>query len=398
MEYPTLTNIPRGERAARVYELYISDPEMTCAELGRRVGLTTGQITNDLLVHRLKNGLTPQEQRASKRAAKKVVPDVPPSERESQPPAPPVGQTVSHSPASGSNTDELPVLARELGWPTFRFGVDEEPKIPIGLYTGQWNLAGDFIIVGDVHLPCTDWDLTRKMLRVARRHLAAPRQLLIAGDLLNMSAMSKFRRRVAPIPLRMELRAAEEFITAMLTVFDYIYAFMGNHETWLFDRLDGDLEVDQFARLITDARSRVSFSPYSEAYIESGGEQWYVPHQANYRQTKLSVANDMAAKKGCNVITTHQHFSAVSRDKGDRYTIIDCGGLFDQLLLEYHMLTPSTRPEMTRGFVLLKNGCATLLTPYKTMTDWSVWLPDDTPERNGAIQSGTIETEKGGVK
>lgn len=262
-----------------------------------------------------------------------------------------------------------------LRWPSFVYGVDDEPEQPVAWFTGQLRLSGDFIIVGDIHAPTTDWELAERMLAVAEHHLSTPRQLLIAGDLLNMDAISRFPDRTPPVPLRQELRAANKFILRMLTVFDHVYAFMGNHDVRLQYSLQGDITIRQFARLITDAYESIVFSPYSDVYITSGGQQWYVPHQTNYRQNKLSVADDLAARKWMNIITTHQHHSAVGRDKGNNATIVDCGGLHEPLQMGYAQLNPSTRPCMTKGFVLLRNGCASLLTPYPTMTDWDVWLP-----------------------
>lgn len=262
-----------------------------------------------------------------------------------------------------------------LAWPSIVFGVDPEPDEPVFEYTGQLDLTGDFVVVGDIHVPSTDWQLAERMLEVAQCHLTAPRQLLIAGDLLNMDALARFPKRAPTPKLRMELRAANRFIKRMLDVFDYVYAFLGNHDAWFLYALQGDLDIRQFSRLITDAYEKITFSPYSDAYITSGGERWYIPHQTNYRQTKLSVGQDLAAITRANVITTHQHHSAVGRDRGDNATIVDCGGLHEPTQMAYVQLNPSTRPKPTKGFVLLRGGCAHLLTPYPTMTDWTMWLP-----------------------
>lgn len=148
-----------------------------------------------------------------------------------------------------------------LRWPSFVYGVDDEPEQPVAWFTGQLRLSGDFIIVGDIHAPTTDWELAERMLAVAEHHLSTPRQLLIAGDLLNMDAISRFPDRTPPVPLRQELRAANKFILRMLTVFDHVYAFMGNHDVRLQYSLQGDITIRQFARLITDAYESIVFSP-----------------------------------------------------------------------------------------------------------------------------------------
>lgn len=271
-----------------------------------------------------------------------------------------------------------------LSWPTLVYGVDEEPDEPIYEYTGQMELVGDFVVVGDVHVPTTDWAFAERMLDVARLHLPRPRKLLIAGDLLNMDAISKFAKRVPSPSMRTELKASNRFIERMLSVFDELYAFVGNHDSRLLYILEGDISIRSFAKLVTDAYERITFSPYSDCTITSGGQRWYVPHQMGYRQTKLSVGNELAALNWTNVITTHQHHSAIGRDKGNNATIVDCGGLFRVEQMAYVQLNPSTRPRPTQGFVLLRNGCANLLTPYATMTDWDMWLNAQTARESAA--------------
>jgi len=333
------------ERARRVFELY-STGNYTYATLGAELGLTRGQIARALANY------------------KKFIENVTPQVKEKSKVKP-------------------PPLAEALGWPEYQFGVDPIPLTPIPRFTGALSLVGDFIVVGDVHLPMIDLALTERMIAVAERHLKPPRQLLIAGDLLNADALSRFNRRIVPPPFRDELRAARSFIKAMLGTFAYIYAFLGNHDVWVFNRFDGDFDILDFARLVADLEKRITISPYSHAVIMSGEERWYIPHQANYRQNALSVGRDLVGKEHCNVITAHQHHAAVGRDRSGLYTIVDCGGLFDPDLLSYAKLRPSTRPAMTQGFVLLRNGCATLLTPYPNMTDWDFYLPPQ--EKSPAI-------------
>jgi len=329
---------PTDERARAVHALYMRHTKAAVRDM---TGLTMGQVSGDV-----------------KRAWKLGLPHKGRGTRAER-----------NAPVAEPCPDNV------LQWPSFVFGVDDEPEQPVAWFTGQLRLTGDFIVVGDIHAPTTDWALAERMLAVAEHHLPAPRQLLIAGDLLNMDAISRFPDRTPPVPLRQELRAANKFILRMLTVFDNVYAFLGNHDVRLQYSLQGDITIRQFARLVTDAYESIVFSPYSDVYITSGGEQWYVPHQTSYRQNKLSVGDDLAARKWMNIITTHQHHSAVGRDKGNNATIVDCGGLHEPLQMGYAQLNPSTRPSMTKGFVLLKNGCASLLTPYPTMTDWGVWLP-----------------------
>jgi hypothetical protein len=118
---------------------------------------------------------------------------------------------------------------------------------------------------------------------------------------------------------------------------------------------------------------RVQLSWYDEVHVTSAGQEYVVCHQYQYRQNKLSISNDLALKYQKNCIVFHQHHTAKGRDKYNRFTIVDCGGLHDQDMMAYVNLVPSTMPRMNNGFVYLHNGVADQLTPYPTYTDWSMW-------------------------
>ena len=96
-------------------------------------------------------------------------------------------------------------------------------------------------------------------------------------------------------------------------------------------------------------------------------------HQYQYRQTKLSIANEMAQKYQRNTIVFHQHHSAAGMDKYERYGVIDCGGLHNQRQMAYVELVPNVRPRMNNGFVFMRNGTGHLMTPYKALTEWGMW-------------------------
>ena len=87
-------------------------------------------------------------------------------------------------------------------------------------WTFDWD---DFMVVGDVHLPTTDYDFATLPAMIAKKHLKKPRKLIIAGDLYNMDAWSKYPSAI-PIPAWVnEKEAARNLLTIYSQVFQEIW-------------------------------------------------------------------------------------------------------------------------------------------------------------------------------
>lgn len=269
-------------------------------------------------------------------------------------------------------------MRKHIEPPTFSFTGDEDP--PPGaqpVYDGHLRIhADELMIAGDLHIPSTNFPLVQSMIDVAARHMTEPRSLLICGDLSNGDQDTHHAPLAPTISRQNELRQLEALMGWLLLTFDTIYLTPGNHlRHRLMNALKADIGADQVVRLFVPPEHlrRVTFSWYDEVHVSSGGEDYVVAHQYQYRQTKLSIANDLAQKYQKNVICFHQHHTAIGRDKYNHHTIIDCGGLHDQTMMGYVNLVPSTLPRMNNGFVYLRDGTANLLTPYRTFTDWRLW-------------------------
>ncbi len=101
---------------------------------------------------------------------------------------------------------------------------------------------------------------------------------------------------------------------------------------------------------------------------------WRATHQANYSRVTGSVAETLAEKYQCNIITHHEHRVGILRSKWGRYTLVSNGGLHDYKSMWYVNKFDTTSPTMQNSFVILQDGVAHLLTPYIDMTDWSRWI------------------------
>ena len=255
---------------------------------------------------------------------------------------------------------------------TYSFkGHDETPHM-IPVFDGEPHVSGDWMIVGDVHLPTTDYELAARMLKTART--IGIRQLAIIGDLMNMDAYSRFDNIIPPPPFQAEISAAVQLVGEWGDWFEDILMVLGNHEHRLLRHNVGRLNADWMGHILEAARGVLRLSPYSQMVITSGGETWRATHQANYSRIPGRVGSLLAQKYQCNMITFHQHHVAKLRDTFNRYTVIDGGGLFDDNKMAYVKLTDNTSPVMARGFTVLINGTAHLITPYSSFTDLSVLL------------------------
>lgn len=269
-------------------------------------------------------------------------------------------------------------VRKELEPQRYQFtGVEPPQYSGQPVFDGQLRLdADELMIAGDIHVPSTNYPLLSSMVALAEKHMKPPRRLLICGDLSNGDQDTSHAPLAPTISRQSELRQLERLMDWLLLTFDHIYLTPGNHlRHRLMNALKADIGADQVVRLFVPPEHlrRVTFSWYDEVHVTSAGERYVVLHQYQYRQVKLSIANDMAQKYQSNTIVFHQHHTAIGRDKYERYTIVDCGGLHDQRMMAYVNLVPSTLPRMNNGFVFLRGGTAHLLTNYRTFTDWNLW-------------------------
>ena len=241
---------------------------------------------------------------------------------------------------------------------------------PLPVYSELHELEGNYIIVGDVQLPTTDWEFASYVPLVAKNF--GIRKLVIAGDFLNVDSFSRY-----PITERLpaimdEFAAAKELLDSWDDAFDEIEYIPGNHEKRFMRWSNGHLGMEVLGRLLDNDKLRVYSS--TRIVVVSGGVSWRVTHQNGYSVHTGNVGGQLAHKFQTNVITHHEHSVGIMRDKWNHYTVVSNGGLHDEKTMHYVQEYDNTRKTMSQSFVMLDNGVAHLLTPYSSMTDWSVYL------------------------
>lgn len=258
---------------------------------------------------------------------------------------------------------------------TYIFTGAERNEWRIPVFTGYPRVAGNWVVTGDVHLPTTDMNLARNLLDTAR--FLNIRKLAIVGDLLNMDAFSKYDHIVPPISFAAEVEPAVALIKEYAGWFDRIVMVLGNHEHRLMKPLHGHMKAEWFGRILDAGGNNLEVSPYSYMELTSGNELWRLTHPGNYSTIKGRVADQLAQKFQCNIVSFHEHHVAKLRDKYNRYTIINGGMLAEPDEMAYVKLVDTTSAEMCKGFVVIKDGHGDLVTPYASYTDFERYGIDE---------------------
>lgn len=228
----------------------------------------------------------------------------------------------------------------------------------------------DFMVIGDVQLPTTDYDFAMLPCIIAKKHLKKPRRLIIAGDLYNMDAWSKYPSIIPTPTWEMERNAARNLLTIYAQTFDEMWMLSGNHERRILIKLDGEMDINDV--LIASLPSgKVKATVLDRCTVNTSQGKYTVVHGASYAKKALSNADEFAQKYQSHIISHHEHHAAIGMDRYDRYYIINNGGLFDSKKMSYVQTSTNTMAGMSQGFTMIKNGHPHL---FGKFTDWNRWL------------------------
>jgi predicted phosphodiesterase len=261
----------------------------------------------------------------------------------------------------GIRVDDLDCLEREYKPPN---AFDPHP---IG---DALELGGDFIVVGDVHVPYTDYTFAQLVGRVAEK--TDIRRLVIGGDFFTMDNWSKYQHACTPATWAEERDAARIMIGDWLEVFQEIYILQGNHDRRLTNWSAAQIDEKDIWGMVNSS-DKLHHTKYGWCTINSAGVMWRVTHPANYGRNQLVVPGDLANKYCMNIISFHAHHCAHGHDVYKRFVTVEGGCLVDPRKLAYVSLDDSHSAGMAAGFVVLRGGVATVLGRYP-YTDWRLWL------------------------
>lgn len=248
--------------------------------------------------------------------------------------------------------------------------VKSAPELFDVKYEAPLELEGDFVVIGDIHAPCTDYDFAQ-LPSVIGRAMEIER-LIIAGDLMNAEWASTYGRTMSQPTWNHEIKAARQLFREWLEWFSCIYVLTGNHERRIARISGGEFDLRHIVSSLT-GDDRVTVSLRDRCFVQSGDERWMIAHGGNYSVNQLTVGDGVASKYGCHVITHHQHHLALGWDRYKRWVVVDNGALVDENKLAYVIEKTTKTPRMAKGFTVLKAG-----TPYlfgeAPFTNWENWL------------------------
>lgn len=236
------------------------------------------------------------------------------------------------------------------------------PSLPTPL-----ELSGDWVIVGDVHVPYSDWQMCERVVQVGRREKI--RNLLVAGDFWDYSHWSMYADAIEPASWQTERAAGKRLAQSWGEWFTDIRFLTGNHERRRSKSTEGAEDDEDIFSPLASVCKNMRSSLYGWCELHSGGETYRVTHPASYRQTPLSVVNELAQKFHTHIIGWHEHMFGMTFSKYGRYLIVNGGSLVDACKLAYVTLDDNIKPTMKKGFCLVKGGYCQLFgePPY---TDW----------------------------
>lgn len=231
----------------------------------------------------------------------------------------------------------------------------------------EWD---DFMVIGDVQLPTTDYDFAMLPAMIAKKHLRKPRRLIIAGDLYNMDSWSKYPKLIPTPSWEQEKESAKNLLTIYAQTFDEMWMLSGNHERRILEALDGQYDINDVLAASLPS-GKVKATVLDRCTVNTSRGKYAVLHGASYAKKALNNADEYAQKYQSHIISHHEHHAAIGMDRYDRYTIVNNGGLFDSTKMSYVQEKSNTMASMSNGFTMVKNGYPYL---FGKFTDWDKWL------------------------
>lgn len=198
---------------------------------------------------------------------------------------------------------------------------------------------GPAMVSADWHFPLFKPELGNDLLRTAEQNNI--KTLVVAGDLFNMDALSRFEPKQEEADLWNEIQVTKGAIEVMLKVFDRILYIRGNHDERLIKALGYKLQFKQsiellFGALGVELLDRITFSNQDHLWVKPypsapSNLSWRICHPSSgYTQVPLSKARLLADKYDANIIAAHSHHFALGWDRSGKKIVAEAGGLFDK--------------------------------------------------------------------
>lgn len=236
----------------------------------------------------------------------------------------------------------------------------DEQRNPIVIELDNVALAGDF------HVPFTNESLIKRLFSAAEEH--GTKDLIVGGDFWDCDNYSRFTHLTSTASFKEEIEEVKKELKRLLAHFDRLWFCRGNHEKRWIDLNAGRMDMFELFKLAYPGdfdrdleKGRINITMDDHIHLIHKGELWLICHPKNFRIIPLSVAQDLAAKNLCSVMTFHGHAFRQGRDRSGQFRVAEGGGMFDRAALDYTRET-TCHPMTRSGFYILKDGA---LIPYE---------------------------------
>ncbi len=248
----------------------------------------------------------------------------------------------------------------------------EKPDLFRSRLGAPLELDGDWVIVGDVQIPTTDYDFSMLPAIIGER--LGVGNLLIAGDLINQDVFSSYAAEYPVATWEEERRAAQHLMSIWALAFERIVWLAGNHERRAARSTGGEYQMEELQAQVCNGNT-VEVSRWGWCTIDSPTGVWRVTHPKRYSRIPLRLANSLALKYGQHIISMHEHHLGATWSDDGKHVIANGGGLFDEGKMGYVVLDDTNSPRMAKGFTSLVGGYLTVYgeAPY---TNWDALLED----------------------
>lgn len=258
----------------------------------------------------------------------------------------------------GMSKDKVQKIAKKAQIQTLEAPLPDLPASPQA--EPEITFEGDTIMLSDLHVMAVQPHLVEKARKAGQYY--GIKQASIVGDLFNFDVFSLYPQLVAAEAMNSEIVAARTILVYLLQWFDTVYFCRGNHDTRLMNAVQGQINMQMVGDLILRAedgaglRGRLVASQHDRLWLKAQTDMWLLCHQREYAPQTLVVANRLAMKYGCNVVTAHQHHFGVGQSKYGGHIIADNPCMCDPTRIAYKSYNTNSMPNWAFGFSIIKDG------------------------------------------
>lgn len=258
----------------------------------------------------------------------------------------------------GMTKDKAQKIAKKAQVPTLEAHLPALPASPQA--ETEITFEGDNIMLSDLHVMAVQPHLVEKAREAGQYY--GIKQASIVGDLFNFDIFSLYPQLVAAEAMNSEIVAARTVLVYLMQWFDTVYFCRGNHDTRLMNAVQGQVNMQMIGDLIlreedgAGLRARLVASQHDRLWLRAKNDMWLLCHQREYAPQTLVVANRLAMKYSCNVVTAHQHHFGVGQSKYGGYIIADNPCMCDPTRIAYTAYSTNSMPDWAFGFSVIKDG------------------------------------------